>query len=79
MAASKVWCRGSEVRAPPISSRNRSPGLQRAQRRKRLPQLGMAQLDHPLGGGQVLQPMHAKLAKVGLLGKVVPHQLRHGG
>jgi hypothetical protein len=53
------------------------PGLQRVQVRELLPQVAMAQLEHLLGGREVLQLMRAKPAKVGPLGKVLPHQLGH--
>ena len=38
-------------------------------------QVGVAQLEHPLGSGQVLQPMHPQVAQARAVGQGVGHEL----
>ena len=49
--------------------------VQGAQRRELVLQVGVAQLEHPLGAGQVLQPVHPQIAQARPVGQIVGHQL----
>ena len=50
----------------------------RAQRRKVVAQVGVAQLHHPLGAGQITQRMGTEVGQPGIGGQLVDHQVLGG-